>query len=109
LEITTIKFPLIVNPHSGKKQSRQILELLKPVFDLHGAELTILETTEPGNARDLVKHLDLAVYDGIIVLGGDGTFHEVVNGLLKRPDGVTLPLGLIPGGSGNHFSMIFIL
>jgi len=77
------------------------LELVKPVFDLHGAELTILETTGPGNARDLVKDLELAVYDGIIVLGGDGTFHEVVNGLLKRPDGVTLPLGLIPGGSGN--------
>ena len=77
------------------------MELVKPVFDLHGAELTILETTGPGNARDLVKDLELAVYDGIIVLGGDGTFHEVVNGLLKRPDGVTLPLGLIPGGSGN--------
>ena len=77
------------------------MELIKPVFDSHGAELTILETTGPGNARDLVNHLDLAVYDGIIALGGDGTFHEVVNGLLKRSDGAMLPLGLIPGGSGN--------
>ena len=40
-------------------------------------------------------------YDGFLVIGGDGTFHEVVNGMLERNDGRTLPIGLIPGGSGN--------
>ena len=33
--------------------------------------------------------------------GGDGTYHEVVNGMLARSDGKRLPLGLIPNGSGN--------
>ena len=77
------------------------MELVKPVFDLHNVELTILETTGPGNAGELVKYLDFADYDGILVLGGDGTFHEIINGLRKRSDGQTLPLGFIPGGSGN--------
>ena len=58
-------------------------------------------TAFPGHARELAARLELDDYDGFLVLGGDGTFHEVVNGMLERHDGRTLPIGLIPGGSGN--------
>jgi len=34
-------------------------------------------------------------------VGGDGTFHEVVNGVLNRIDGKVIPIGVIPAGSGN--------
>ena len=34
-------------------------------------------------------------------MGGDGTFHEVVNGVLNRIDGKVIPIGVIPAGSGN--------
>jgi sphingosine kinase len=40
-------------------------------------------------------------YDAIIAVGGDGTIHEVFNGMLSRQDKKTLPIGLIPNGSGN--------
>lgn len=33
--------------------------------------------------------------------GGDGTYHEVVNGMLARKDGKKIPFGMIPNGSGN--------
>ena len=33
--------------------------------------------------------------------GGDGSYHEVVNGMLARADKKKLPIGLIPNGSGN--------
>lgn len=39
------------------------------------------------------------MYDGLVVVGGDGTFHEVLNGMLQRTDGLRLPLGLIGAGS----------
>ena len=96
-----MKFILVVNPHSGNKQSAGILDMVKPVFDSSGAELSIFVTKFPGHARELASQLDLDNYDGFLVLGGDGTFHEVVNGLFERHDKKTLPIGLIPAGSGN--------
>lgn len=39
-------------------------------------------TTHAGHARDMAAQMDLSTYDVIISVGGDGTFHEVVNGLL---------------------------
>ena len=41
---------------------------------------------------------DLVEYDGVMVVGGDGLFHEVVNGMLQRTDGFRVPLGIIPSG-----------
>lgn len=96
-----MKFILAVNPISGKKHSSAILDMVRPIFDSSGAELSIIKTLYPGHAIELGGSLDFNNYDGFLVLGGDGTFHEVVNGMLKRQDGLTLPIGLIPGGSGN--------
>ena len=53
---------------------------------------------------DFIAHEDLGKYDGLVVVGGDGTIHEVVNGLMKSGQGLHLPLGIIPGGSGNAFA-----
>ncbi len=37
----------------------------------------------------------------MVAAGGDGTYHEVVNGMLARNDGLKIPIGMIPNGSGN--------
>ena len=92
---------MIANPHSGKKESRQVLDLVTPIFESNGIDLSIINTEFPGHAKDLTAALDLDIYHGLLVVGGDGTFHEVVNGLLNRTDGKILPIGLIPAGSGN--------
>ena len=81
--IISIRFILAVNPKSGKKQSLKILDLVKPVFDFSGAELSIVVTDYPSHARELAAGLELDDYDGFLVLGGDGTIHEVVNGILE--------------------------
>ena len=100
-EVTPIKFAVIANPHSGKKEGRQVLDLVAPIFDSGDAELSVSVTAFPGHAEELARSLDFSIYDGLLVLGGDGTFHEVVNGVLKRADRKTLPIGLLPAGSGN--------
>jgi diacylglycerol kinase family enzyme len=47
-------------------------------------------------------------WKGIAIVGGDGTFYEVLNGIYSRPDWQEvfqqIPLGAIPGGSGNGLS-----
>ena len=63
-----MKFLLVVNPQSGKKQSAKILDLVKPVFDSQGVEVSIIRTDFPGHARDLAMSSDLDGYAGFLVL-----------------------------------------
>ena len=94
---------LAVNPHGGMEKGRGILELVKPVFHDNGVELNVLETEYHGHAQEMNNTMDFEEVDGFCAIGGDGTFHEVVNGLLTRKDKKQVPIGLIPGGSGNSF------
>lgn len=94
---------MTVNPHGGYHKGAAILRQVKPVFDGAGIELDIYETEYAGHAREIIQSVEPTGADGFCVIGGDGTFHEVVNGLLSRPDKPDLPLGLIPAGTGNSF------
>ncbi len=52
----------------------------------------------------MVGKMDLKLWDGIVIVSGDGLIFEVLNGLMLRDDrdeALKLPLGIIPGGSGN--------
>ena len=75
-----MKFILVVNPNSGKKESQIILEKVKPIFNANNATVDIFETTHAGHAKELANQTDLINYDGFIAVGGDGTLFEIVNG-----------------------------
>ena len=47
------------------------------------------------------KEADLSKYSLLVAAGGDGSYHEVVNGMLARPDKAKLPVAMLPNGSGN--------
>jgi len=98
-----MKFILIVNPHGGVKQGPTLLKKVKPIFEAAKAELFIIETTFAGHAQALANQLDFSGYDGFIGIGGDGTLHEITNGMLSRTDEAKIPIGIIPGGSGNSY------
>ena len=98
-----MKFIITVNPHGGTKQGPNLLKKVKPIFESSNSELLIIETTFSGHARELANQLNINEYDGFIGIGGDGTLHEIVNGLLTRNDQKKIPIGIIPGGSGNSY------
>ena len=50
---------------------------------------------------NFAKDLDLSKYSVLCCCGGDGSYHEVVNGLLNREDKVKIPVAFMPNGSGN--------
>jgi YegS/Rv2252/BmrU family lipid kinase len=99
--MTTRRFLILVNPASGTRRGLVALEQVRPVFAAADAELDVRITEQSGHARRLVQTLDLAEYHGICLVGGDGTVHEVVSGLLERGHPASLPLGLVPAGTGN--------
>jgi YegS/Rv2252/BmrU family lipid kinase len=61
------------------------------------------ETTRPGQAEELARAASQDGFATVAAAGGDGTVHEVVNGLMtsKAPNAA---LGIIPAGSGNDYA-----
>ena len=48
-----------------------------------------------------VRDFEIDEYSAIVAVGGDGSIHEVINGMLRRPDQKRLPIAFIPNGTGN--------
>ncbi|KAJ4789513.1 Sphingosine kinase 1 [Rhynchospora pubera] len=96
---------VIVNPFGGKRCGPKIFEKeVKPLLEAAGINFKMQETRYGMHAKEIAYSLDLSKYDGIACVSGDGVVVEVVNGLLKREDwkqAITMPLGIIPGGTGN--------
>ncbi|OCA89338.1 lipid kinase [Bacillus sp. FJAT-27225] len=92
---------LIYNGNAGQKDIEKRLGACIPVLSRDINELILLKTLEPGHAEQLCKTYGERS-DLVIILGGDGTVHEVINGLAgleKRPI-----IGILPGGTCNDFS-----
>ena len=53
------------------------------------------------DAWKYVQNLNLDEYSSIIAVGGDGTLHEVVNGMMFRQDKKKVPIAFVPNGTGN--------
>lgn len=95
------KYYFIINPMSGHKKGHAILESAKKIFEKANVALDIDISTHKNHPYELAKKKNLDDIDAICIAGGDGTFHEVINGMLSRPDQKRLPLGFIPAGTGN--------
>ena len=94
-------YNVISNPTAGKKGNKRCLDLAIGVFKEAGAEFKIHETTRRGEAREIARKLTEAGEKQIVVVGGDGTLHEVLNGIANPTE---CKIGLIPAGTGNDFA-----
>jgi len=94
------KILLIINPVSGNKKYKKILfestNYLKKNFDLK-----TIKSNYKGHIQEILQLEDIKSFYCICIMGGDGSFHEAINGLMKRKDKLKIPLTLIPSGSGN--------
>lgn len=101
---------LIANPTAGRGKD-PILPALVEALHANDLEHEVAETKGPGHAirlaREALTDRDLRM---VVAVGGDGTIHEVVNGMIDpehgpvRDDAV---LGIVPGGSGSDFCRTF--
>lgn len=87
-----------VNPASGKAEP--ILNILNRVFSKYDIEWEVGITHKFGDAKGFVQEAAKKDYDVIVGYGGDGTQHEVVEGIL----GTGKLMGILPGGTGNGFA-----
>lgn len=92
---------IIMNPCSGKKKANKFLTDIVDAFTKDGYMNTVLTTLKQGDGTVYAKEYG-ADYDLITCIGGDGTFNEVVAGLLEGE--IDVPIGYIPAGSTNDFA-----
>ena len=90
------KLLIIINPYSGKKQGQKISANILNVFTNKHIDYDLIQTTHQNHPYEIVHSINLNNFSGICVIGGDGTMHEVINGMLFRKDNQKLPIGLIP-------------
>ncbi|MDX1435221.1 MAG: diacylglycerol kinase family lipid kinase [Anaerolineales bacterium] len=94
---------LIINPNADMgKAWRQATDLRPVLQEFGGADWA--GTVYPTHATELALEAARQGYDQVIALGGDGTVHEVVNGLMQVPIEERPKLGVVPMGSGNDFA-----
>lgn len=90
---------VILNPAANRGNMAHHRAVVRSRAEHENAEY--VETTKQGEAKELAKCA--AEQDrSIVIVGGDGTVHEVINGILAA--GRRVPLGIVAAGSGNDFA-----
>ncbi|KAK3101904.1 hypothetical protein FSP39_007228 [Pinctada imbricata] len=105
---------VFVNPFGGRRKAPSIYDCqIAPLFELAEIQTHVIKTTHANHAKEILAHYNLRTVDGVVCVGGDGMFTELLNGLLDRrqreagilqtPQHSPLPpnlrIGIIPAGS----------
>jgi diacylglycerol kinase (ATP) len=100
---------LIANPRAGRGRVGQELPEIERQMIAHRLPYRILETDGPGHATRLARAALESGNRFLVAVGGDGTVHEVVNGMLEgdRPVAEDAVLGVVAAGSGCDFVRTF--
>lgn len=99
-----MKNVFILNPRSNKKEQLDLIHRIQEHFQ--GEKIIIEKTKGPGHAQFIAQKYALKTKEEIhlYVCGGDGTLHEVVNGMAHAPH---IYLTILPMGTGNDFIKAF--
>jgi YegS/Rv2252/BmrU family lipid kinase len=89
---------VVINPAAG--QDEPILNIVNDVCHQYEVEWSASVTHKFGDATALARQAAEDGYDIVAGYGGDGTQHEIANGIL----GTDALMGILPGGTGNNFS-----
>lgn len=95
------KMLFVMNPFAGQRKAVRYLADILTVFNRAGYQVTVYMTQGPGDGARYVERW-AGEADVLVCCGGDGTFNEVVTGLLRA--GAQIPMGYLPAGSTNDLA-----
>jgi len=93
---------LFINPAAGRGRAGRRMPRIKDIFVAAGIEVNLHASRTVGDLENRVQAEVRAGADTVIVVGGDGSVHEAVNGIMLA--GKPARLGVIPSGTGNDFA-----
>ena len=88
---------MVVNPVAGRRNAQRELTRVIRRLRATGLSVEVEPTCEPGDATAWAAGLDEATTQAVVVVGGDGTIREVIEGLQGRPT----PIAILPTGTEN--------
>ena len=91
----------IVNPAARHGETRKLIPAVERIFG-EAAKCEIVLSAGPRHACDLAR--TAMGFDSIVAVGGDGTAHEVLNGVMEHDETVRPAFGIVPTGSGNDYA-----
>jgi diacylglycerol kinase (ATP) len=98
------RFFAIVNPAAGGGRSVKLAGPAIARLRGKGLQVDVIASTGPGHAVELAREAYEQGYRRFLAVGGDGTAHEILNGLfVGRKVTRRISLGLLPLGTGNSF------
>jgi YegS/Rv2252/BmrU family lipid kinase len=96
-----LRIAFIYNPQADRGNALKTVQLLRQSVEIPQGEW--ISTQEPRHAGKLAVELAQSGVDRLVSVGGDGTLHEITNGLMSLAPHERPLLGVIPVGSGNDF------
>lgn len=94
-------YHIIANPKAGDKKVAKLLKRTLKLLDEAGVEYVLHETHYKAHGTEIARELTKEDGVNVIALGGDGTVHDVLNGIR---DVTKCNFGIIPLGTGNDFA-----
>lgn len=97
-----MKYVFIENPIAGNKNKQELFKRVQSAFRMIDDEMIIEETDYRGHAKEIAARYAAEYGDKCVIVscGGDGTVHEIANGLAHTDT----PLMILPFGTGNDFA-----
>ncbi|XP_076082885.1 ceramide kinase 1-like isoform X2 [Mytilus galloprovincialis] len=113
---------IFLNPIGGSGNSESIFtKEVEPILKLASIKYELIVSATPDHAKELPASFDFSKYDVLVIMGGDGTLNDLVNGLLLKKqaernidvndhhaalDQLDIPISFIPAGTGNGMANI---
>ena len=100
------KWAVILNPKAGKQRLRRDWAKMYRTLKRAEIEFQVWTTEYAGHATEIARHLVERGCRNILIVGGDGTINEVVNGIYTSniEDKNQVSIALIPYGTGNDWA-----
>jgi diacylglycerol kinase (ATP) len=93
-----MRLAVVVNPHSGRQQGDRVAGEAAALLGRLGHTVVVVPGASAAETREALRdELALGGTDGVVVVGGDGALH----GVLDAVAGTQVPVGLVPAGTGN--------
>ena len=99
-----MKAAVVFNNFAANGKSKKYKQSLIKEFESAGIEYEFLITENKEQATTAVRQLNFNNYNVLIAVGGDGTLFNVVNGYMMNNGESSIPLAVIPIGTGNAFA-----
>lgn len=100
--MTSLPVPMLYNPTAGRGRAGRLAAVISANFTSSGVPNTPVASRGVGEIETLAGAAIAEGHRRMVVVGGDGSIHEAVNGILANDPSVEL--GIIPLGTGNDFA-----